>query len=45
MIMVWTYAAYLTLSLGLTFYVARTLHRNGRIFLVDSFAGNETLAD
>lgn len=45
MIMVWTYAAYLTLSLGLTVYVARTLHRNGRIFLVDSFAGNETLAD
>jgi hypothetical protein len=25
--------------------VARTLHRNGRIFLVDSFGGNEAFAD
>jgi hypothetical protein len=45
MIMVWTYAAYLVLSIGLTIYVAWTLHRNGRIFLVDSFGGNEKLAD
>jgi hypothetical protein len=29
----------------LTIWVARTLHKNGRIFLVDSFAGNEALAD
>ena len=40
-----TYAAYLTLSLALTVWVARTLHKNGRVFLVDSFLGNETLAD
>lgn len=40
-----TYLAYLTLSIGLTVWVARTLHRNGRIFLVDSFLGNERLAD
>lgn len=42
---VWTYIAYLIISVGLTVWVARTLHRNGRIFLVDSFHGNEPLAD
>jgi len=45
MIMVWTYGIYLALSLALTVFVARTLHKNGRVFLVDSFAGNEKLAD
>lgn len=44
-LVVWTYAAYLTISVGLTVWVARTLHKNGRIFLVDSFLGNESLAD
>ncbi len=44
-IMIWTYGFYLLLSLGLTVFVARTLHKNGRIFLVDSFRGNEKLAD
>jgi hypothetical protein len=29
----------------LTVWVARTLHRNGRIFLVDCFHGNTDLAD
>ena len=42
---VWTYLAYLTISVALTVWVARTLHKNGRIFLVDSFHGNEPLAD
>ena len=42
---VWTYLAYLTISVALTIWVARTLHKNGRIFLVDSFHGNEGLAD
>jgi hypothetical protein len=42
---VWTYLAYLTISVVLTVWVAKTLHKNGRIFLVDSFLGNETLAD
>jgi hypothetical protein len=41
----WTYAAYVTLSLLLTVWVARTLHHNGRVFLVDAFGGNEPLAD
>jgi uncharacterized membrane protein YidH (DUF202 family) len=40
-----TYAAYLLISVCLTVWVARTLHKNGRIFLVDSFLGNEPLAD
>lgn len=42
---VWTYLAYLAISVALTVWVARTLHKNGRIFLVDSFLGNEPLAD
>jgi hypothetical protein len=40
-----TYLAYLAVSVALTVWVARTLHRNGRVFLVDSFRGNELLAD
>jgi hypothetical protein len=39
------YLTYLALSLGLTIWVARTLHRNGRIFLLDAFHGNAPLAD
>ena len=41
----WTYALYLPVSVAVTVWVARTLHRNGRVFLVDTFAGNQTLAD
>jgi hypothetical protein len=40
-----TYIAYLAISVALTVWVARTLHKSGRIFLVDSFLGNEKLAD
>lgn len=40
-----TYLLYLAISIALTVWVARTLHKNGRIFLVDSFLGNEKLAD
>lgn len=43
--LVWTYGFYLAISVALTIWVARTLHRNGRVFLVDSFLGNENLAD
>lgn len=42
---VWTYLSYLLISIALTVWVAKTLHKNGRIFLVDSFLGNEALAD
>src|SRR5687767_445738 len=40
-----SYAAYLAITVGVTIWVARTLHKNGRIFLVDAFHGNEPLAD
>jgi hypothetical protein len=33
------------LSIALTVWVAQTLFKNGRIFLVDVFHGNEALAD
>ena len=39
------YVAYLFISIALTVWVARTLVKNGRVFLVDSFLGNESLAD
>ena len=39
------YVIYLLVSVGLTVWVARTLSRNGRIFLSDVLRGNETLAD
>jgi hypothetical protein len=42
---IWTYLLYLAVSVALTVWVARTLHKNGRVFLVDSFLGNEGLAD
>lgn len=42
---VWTYLSYLSISICLTVWVAHTLHKNGRIFLIDAFHGNEPLAD
>lgn len=44
-LMLGTYSAYLLLSIALTVWVARTLHSNGRAFLVDAFAGNDEMAD
>jgi len=41
----WTYGIYLAVSIALTIWVARTLHKNGRVFLVETFAGQEALAD
>lgn len=40
-----TYLTYLGISIALTIWVAQTLHKNGRVFLVDVFQGNEGLAD
>ena len=40
-----SYGIYLLIALPLTVWVARNLFRNGRIFLVDCFHGNESLAD
>jgi len=45
MYIVWSYFAYLAISLAATIWVARTLHKNGRIFLVDAFHSNVELAD
>jgi len=39
------YLSYLAISIALTVWVARTLHKNGRLFLVDAFHGNGELAD
>ncbi len=39
------YCYYLPISIALTIWVAHTLFKNGRIFLVDIFRGNEMLAD
>ena len=40
-----TYIVYILLSLGITVWVAQTLFRNGRVFVIDAFGGNETMAD
>jgi hypothetical protein len=40
-----TYLLYLGISVALTVWVARTLFKNGRVFLVDVFRGNTELAD
>ncbi len=40
-----THIGYLALCIPLTLWVARTLHKNGRVFLIDSFNGNAALAD
>jgi hypothetical protein len=39
------YLAYLAVSVATTVWVAQTLHRNGRSFLIDAFHGNGELAD
>jgi hypothetical protein len=44
-IVVNTYFVYLALSIALTVWVARTLHKNGRVFLLDVFQGRADLAD
>jgi len=40
-----TYIVYLLVSIALTVWVAKVLFKNGRIFLVDIFHGNNDLAD
>ncbi len=39
------YLTYLFLSVGVTIWVARTLARNGRVFLIDTFHHNAELAE
>jgi hypothetical protein len=45
MYIVFSYLTYLAISLGVTIWVAGTLHKNGRVFLVNAFQGNTELAD
>jgi hypothetical protein len=45
MLLLVTYAVYVTVSLAITYWVGRTLNRNGRVFLVENFEGQEQLAD
>lgn len=45
MYIVGSYVSYLLISVAVTVWVARTLHKNGRVFLVDAFHGNAELAD
>lgn len=40
-----TYCTYLVLTISLTIWVAKTLFRNGKLFLIDIFHGNKELAD
>lgn len=39
-----SYVVYLLISVNLTIWVARTLHKRGAIFLIDAFHGNSELA-
>src|SRR5260370_35777329 len=45
MYIVHSYVVYLAISLAVTVWVARTLHKNGRVFLMHAFHGNAELAD
>lgn len=40
-----TYVGYLIVAVPLTIWVAKTLHKNGRIFLLKSMKNDEALAD
>jgi len=40
-----TYAFYLVITIALTIWVAKTLFKNGKVFLVDIFHGNKEMAD
>src|SRR5262245_33150134 len=42
---VWTYLTYLAVSLGVTIWVAQTLHKNGRVVLIEALRSNIALAD
>lgn len=44
-LLTYTYGAYLLISAIVTIWVARTLHSRGRLFLVQSFHGDASLAD
>lgn len=42
---IFTYGMYFVIALAMTIWVAKTLHKNGRLFLIDAFHGDEARAD
>jgi hypothetical protein len=40
----WGYVVYLPIALALTYYVARILFQNGKVFMLDIFHGREDIA-
>lgn len=42
---IWSYISYIVITIPLVIWVAKTLHKNGRVFLVDCFGGNEDIAE
>lgn len=40
-----TYSLYFIVTLSITIWVANTLFKNGKVFLIDIFHGNKELAD
>lgn len=42
--LIWVYATYAVVSIGLITWLARTLYRNGTVFLADVWPDNEQLA-
>ena len=42
---VFAYLIYVPAAVAMTVWVARTLHKNGRVFLVQAFRGREDMAD
>jgi len=45
MLTIWVYIVYVTISVGFTVWVAATLRKSGRVFLLDACQGREALAD
>ena len=43
--MLYAYGIYILVSLAITLWVGRSLNKNGRVFLVENFQGQEALAD
>lgn len=43
--MLLTYLVYVAVSVAVTIWVGRSLHGNGRVFLIENFQGRERLAD
>ena len=41
----WAYLIYLPVTLALTYYVARMLFQNGKVFMLDIFHGRQDIAE